>query len=84
MAFTCLAPLSLSRCHPDLSLIPNRCFYGGRLIDGCGPSDRPSLLGPAVPPLLFCALQGQAVQAAHSRSSSNPQVGGRGGHHSVT
>lgn len=40
------------RCHPALSEIPNRLFYGGRLLDGCSAGQRQALL-PGLPPLCF-------------------------------
>jgi hypothetical protein len=40
------------RCHPALSAMPNALFYGGRLLDGVTPQDRPPLL-PSLPHQLF-------------------------------
>ena len=62
------------RCHPDLSAAPNTHFYGARLIDGCSPESRASLLGEGVPPLIFCDNSGgQCQQAKYGRSSYNTQ-----------
>ena len=32
------------RLHPTLAAVPNRCFYDGRLVDGCSAEDRAPLL----------------------------------------
>jgi len=40
------------RMHPALSRVPNRAFYGGRLLDGCAEGQRPPLL-PRLPHLAF-------------------------------
>jgi hypothetical protein len=35
---------SMHRLHPALAAIPNACFYGGELSDGCGAADRAAML----------------------------------------
>ncbi|GAX81726.1 hypothetical protein CEUSTIGMA_g9154.t1 [Chlamydomonas eustigma] len=62
------------RCHPELSLVPNQHFYSGQLVDGCTSQQRASILGASFNPLVFCNIsEGQCLQAAHSKSSSNTQ-----------
>ncbi|KFM27096.1 Uncharacterized protein C4orf21 [Auxenochlorella protothecoides] len=45
------------RCHPVISQIPNRCFYGGQLLDGCSASQRGPVL-PGLPPRLWIDPRG--------------------------
>jgi superfamily I DNA and/or RNA helicase len=51
------------RCHPDISAVPNQQFYGGRLLDGVGSEQRPSLL-PGLPNLAFVDVRGQEQYGA--------------------
>ena len=44
------------RCHPALSAIPNRLFYGGQLLDGCTAAQRAPLV-PGLPPLCFINVE---------------------------
>lgn len=46
------------RCHPAISAIPNAHFYGNRLLDGCAPGQRPSLL-PGLPNLVAVDIHGE-------------------------
>lgn len=58
------------RCHPSISAVPNTFYYDGRLLDGCTPEERPSLL-PGLPPVVFVDIRGQ--EQRNMRSTSNPQ-----------
>lgn len=58
-------------CHPALSAISNRRFYGGRLRDGVTEAQRAALPHVPLPPLAFVHVQGSAQQDPHSRSSYN-------------
>jgi superfamily I DNA and/or RNA helicase len=51
------------RCHPAISAVPNQQFYGGRLLDGCTPEQRASLL-PGLPSLAFLDVRGQEQYSA--------------------
>jgi superfamily I DNA and/or RNA helicase len=58
------------RCAPDIAAVPNRLFYGGRLLDGCTPAQRASLI-PGVPCVAVVDVRGAEQRAG--RSTSNPQ-----------
>ena len=58
------------RCHPSISAVPNTFYYDGRLLDGCTPEQRPSLL-PGLPPVVFVDVRGQ--EQRNMRSTCNPQ-----------
>ena len=57
-------------CHPELSAIPNRCVYGGRLADGVTAEQRGPLL-PGLPPLAFCDLPNGVAQRGPGGSVCN-------------
>jgi hypothetical protein len=59
------------RCHPAISAVPNQQFYGGRLLDGCTPEQRASLL-PGLPSLAFLDVRGQEQHSAGGRWSFLP------------
>ncbi|KAK2076177.1 hypothetical protein QBZ16_001109 [Prototheca wickerhamii] len=54
------------RCHPDISRIPNDCFYGGRLLDGCTAQQRASLFQERLAPVVWVDPGGQEEGAAGS------------------
>lgn len=45
------------RCHPDISAMCNKLFYGNRLRDGISPADRPCLY-EQLPPYEFRSING--------------------------
>jgi hypothetical protein len=63
------------RCHPALTALPNALFYGGRLLDGVSPSQRPPVLSQ-LPPLVFCDVRGG--QEASERWGGGSSGGGGG------
>ena len=66
LAFLCASP---ARCHPDLAEVPNRLFYGSRLLMGCTPAERGPAI-PGLPTLGFCHVRG-AEQYDSARSAFN-------------
>jgi hypothetical protein len=58
------------RCHPAISGLANRLFYGGRLADGVSGADRPALL-PGLPPLTCLDVAGGITQYDAYRSAFN-------------
>lgn len=60
------------RCHPAMSAIPNRLFYGGRLRDGCSSVQRAPLAGlEALPAVAFVNVAGARTERGHGGSSYN-------------
>ncbi|XP_065909970.1 5'-3' DNA helicase ZGRF1-like isoform X2 [Dysidea avara] len=60
------------RCHPRLSSLSNKLFYGGQLVDGVSESDRIPVKA-SLPTLCFCDVVGGREQCDQDGSFSNPQ-----------
>lgn len=60
-------------CLPrSISAVPNRHFYGGRLVDGCSAEQRTSLL-PGLPSLAFLDVRGQEQYGAGAEGRFLPE-----------
>lgn len=58
------------RCHPTLTAMPNRLFYGSKLQDGISAVERPPLLDQ-LPPFTFCNISRGAEKAGYGGSLHN-------------
>ena len=56
------------RCHPTISGVANRLFYGGQLRDGVTAADRPPVV-PGLPPVVLCRSDGAGGERTDASGS---------------
>ena len=61
------------RCHPDLAALPNKWFYDGRLVNGCTPNERASLV-PGLRALVYVEVRGQQQQGSGGSLSNHAEA----------